>query len=175
MLAISWREQSGFVYRLENNKLKLTKTISYKTSNNEGWGVATGIWNKEEVYFISDGSCNIMIWNASFQEIHRKCIIDPFSKDRPVQKINELEIIGNYIFANIWMDNRIAVIDYEEAKVVKWLDFSALQRWIKNEGDSYQRTNRVLNGIAYNAKTKSIFITGKLWNRMFEIELLYPV
>ena len=172
LLAISWREQSGFVYRLENNKLKLKRTISYKTSNNEGWGVATSLWKDQYVYFVSDGSCNIMVWNAAFQEIGRMCIVDPFNDNLPVQNINELEVVGNSLFANIWMDTRVAVIDFDQGKVIRWIDFAVLQRWIRNDGDSYEQTNRVLNGIAFNEKTNSLFITGKLWNLMFEIELL---
>ena len=173
LLTLSWREKKGFVFHLEGNKLRFDKTISYKTSNDEGWGLTSTLWKEQQVYVVSDGSCNLMLWDKeSFKEISRKCILDPFNNNQPIIQINELENINGLIYANIWMENRIAVIDYEKGIVVNWIDFSILQRWIKQDGDSYQQMNRVLNGIAYNPNTDTLFITGKLWNRLFEIELL---
>ena len=173
LLTLSWREKKGFVFHLEGNKLQFDKTISYKTSNDEGWGLTSTLWKEQQVYVVSDGSCNLMLWDKeSFKEISRKCILDPFNNNQPIIQINELENINGLIYANIWMENRIAVIDYEKGIVVNWIDFSILQRWIKQDGDSYQQMNRVLNGIAYNPNTDTLFITGKLWNRLFEIELL---
>lgn len=135
--------------------------------------MTTGFWKDQPVYFVSDGSCNVMVWEKdTFEELHRECIVDPFNENQPLQNINELEFVGNVLFANIWMDDHIALINYEEGKVIKWIDFGILQKWIRHDGDSYQQTNRVLNGIAYNAATHSLYITGKLWNRMFEIELI---
>lgn len=113
-----------------------------------------------------------MVWDHSFKEVERKCIHDPFAHNQPLQNINELECIGQLIFANIWMEHRIAVIDYEKGKVVRWIDLSALQQFIANDGNYYEQTNRVLNGIAYNATSNTIYVTGKLWNRMFEIDLI---
>ena len=124
------------------------------------------------MYFVSDGSCNIMVWDQEFHSIEQKCIVDPFNSNKPLQNINELEFVNDQLFANVWMKDRIAVIDYEKGEVVRWIDFSILLKWVKIEGDSYVHTNAVLNGIAYNPTTNSLFITGKLWNRLFEIELL---
>jgi glutamine cyclotransferase len=88
---------------------------------------------------------------------------------RPVRRINELEYIKGYIYANIWKTSRIAVIDPSSGKVEAWLDLSDVVE--RAGGDNSSRT---LNGIAYDAKRDRIYVTGKLWPRIYEIEILPP-
>ena len=85
--------------------------------------------------------------------------------------INELEFVHGHLLANLWGSSRIAVIDWTHGKVVRFIDFSYLERLVKLPSDSYSRTNAVLNGIAYDEEKNELYLTGKFWNRMFRVEL----
>ena len=144
----------------------------YSTSTGDGWGAAEGFLpSGQRVVFVSDGSCFIHVWDAkSLKEISRKCIQDPFTSS-PLTMINELEFYHGHLLANLWGSNRIAVIDWNQGRVERFIDFSYLQKLVKLPSDSYSRTNAVLNGIAYDEETNALYLTGKLWNRMFRVEL----
>lgn len=160
------------MYTLQKKKLHLKHRIIYSTSTGDGWGAAEGyLPSNQRVVFVSDGSCFIHVWDAtSLKEISRKCIQDPFSLS-PLTMINELEYVHGHLFANLWGSNKVAVIDWNKGEVVKFIDFSYLQRLVKIPQDSYSRANAVLNGIAYDEEKNELYLTGKLWNRMFRVEL----
>jgi glutamine cyclotransferase len=84
----------------------------------------------------------------------------------PVEQLNELEFIQGEIYANIWHDNRIAVIDPQTGRVKAWIDLNNLMP----EGE-LQDSEAVLNGIAYDQANNRLFVTGKLWPRLFEIKI----
>ena len=88
----------------------------------------------------------------------------------PVSRLNELEYVQGRIFANVWQTERIAIIDAQSGRVTGWLDLSGLLT-----GAERARPVDVLNGIAYDARSGRLYVTGKLWPRLFEIELVPPL
>lgn len=174
LIALTWREHIGIRYELKENKLRQIASFSFETSRKEGWGAASGLLNNKEVIVVSDGSCNLHIWDTmSLNELERKCIVDENGESVP--NLNELEIIENKIFANVWLSNKVAIIDWTEGKVTEWIDLSDLIGWVKLPSSKNERMDAVLNGIAFNPSSKDIFVTGKLWNRLFKIHLLFPL
>lgn len=105
------------------------------------------------------------------EEVDRKCItVD----NEPAQYLNDLQVVKGKIYANVWLDDRIAVIDWEKGVVEKWLIcLSATPP--KDPGYEVCANNAVLNGIAYNAEKDVLYVTGKSWNRLFQIRLLSTV
>ncbi len=87
--------------------------------------------------------------------------------DRPIAYLNELEYIDGVIWANVWRTNYIARIDPETGVVIDWLDLSALEEQMLASGKRID----VLNGIAWNPETGTVYVTGKLWPTLFEIRL----
>lgn len=153
---ISWREGLAWQYNLED--FKLIKEFQYA---GEGWGLTTDGTN----LIMSDGTHILRIINPENFETIRT--IPVFREDGlPLMQINELEYIKGEIWANIWQDSKVVRINPENGKVVGLIDFSRLV----NE-ESREPGNDVLNGIAYDEKNDRIFITGKLWRRVFEIKL----
>ena len=172
LIALTWREHIGIRYELKENKLRQIASFSFETSRKEGWGAASGLLNNKEVIVVSDGSCNLHIWDTmSLNELERKCIVDENGESVP--NLNELEIIENKIFANVWLSNKVAIIDWGEGKVIEWIDLSDLVGWVKLPSSKNDKMDAVLNGIAFDPSSKDIFVTGKLWNRLFKIHLLF--
>jgi len=114
---------------------------------------------------MSDGSANLyFIDPATLTEISRVQVVDD---QGPVVRLNELEYINGEVYANIWQTDRIARIDPATGRVLAWLDMSGLL----SDADRRQPVD-VLNGIAYDAAHDRLFVTGKLWPKLFEIKLI---
>ena len=114
---------------------------------------------------MSDGSSELRFLDTnSFKELRRVRVT---ADGRPVDQLNELEWVEGEVLANVWMSDRIARIDPRTGRVTAWIDLRGLL-------PDHQRPNAdaVLNGIAYDAKKKRLFVTGKLWPRLFEIQLI---
>jgi glutamine cyclotransferase len=94
--------------------------------------------------------------------------VEVFDNGQPVTWLNELEYVNGEIFANIWQTDRIARIDPDSGRVVGWIDLTGLQ----SLEDRSQQRGAVLNGIAYDAENDRLFVTGKLWPKLYEIELI---
>ena len=84
----------------------------------------------------------------------------------PIDQLNELEFVRGEVWANVWHTNRIARIEPQTGRVVGWIDLSGLMSTYRLEAEA------VLNGIAYDAATQRLFVTGKLWPRLFEIQVV---
>ncbi|MFW6149783.1 MAG: glutaminyl-peptide cyclotransferase [Atribacterota bacterium] len=153
---LTWKEQTGFICDLET--FQLLETFSY---GYEGWGIT----HDGEYLIISDGT-NVLRFLDPFT-LRKIKQIEVHERQNNVDQINELEYIKGYIYANIWQTDRIAIIDPETGKVSAWLDLSG----ILNQKDMNQKID-VLNGIAYDAKNDHLFITGKLWPKMFKIRVI---
>lgn len=152
---LTWRSGTCFVY--DRISFRLVRTFHYP---GEGWGLT----HDEKHLIMSDGTAKLRILDpASFRQVKR---ITVKYKGRPVENLNELEYVHGAIFANVWMSDRIAIISPRSGKVEKWLDLSGIL-----PGHDSVNGNAVLNGIAYDAKTDRIFVTGKLWPKLFEIRL----
>jgi len=152
---LTWLSHLGFVYDLRD--FHLLRTFQYA---DEGWGLTTDGHD----LFMTDGSAEIRVLDAStFSEKRR---IKVRESGKPVDQLNELEFIEGEIYANIWHSDRIARISPETGKVVGWIDLTGLP------GPFYQRqAEEVLNGIAYDPTGKRLFVTGKLWPKIFEIRV----
>ena len=155
VLQLTWLSHLGFVYDLRD--FHLLRTFQYA---GEGWGLTTDGHD----LFMTDGSAEIRVLDAStFSEKRR---IKVRESGKPVDQLNELEFIEGEIYANIWHSDRIARISPETGKVVGWIDLTGLL------GPFYQRqAEEVLNGIAYDPTGKRLFVTGKLWPKIFEIRV----
>ncbi len=156
---ITWQTQAAFVYDRET--LKPLTTLSYPT---EGWGLATD----GEQLIMSDGTNRLFFREPdTFKALNRVAVCDG---NQPVPDLNELEYVDGEIWANVWQSDRIARIDPQTGRVTGWIDLSGLLPEEESEGQAVD----VLNGIAYDAGTGRIFVTGKLWPKLFEIELIPP-
>jgi glutamine cyclotransferase len=155
VIQLTWKSETGFVYDL--NDFRLLRRFSY---SGEGWGLAT---NGREI-FMSDGTSEIRVLDAqSFQEKRRFRVRDGLTA---IDRLNELEFVEGQIFANVWGSDRVARISPQTGEVVGWIDLTGLLSPIyRLESDA------VLNGIAYDPVRKRLFVTGKLWPRVFEIRL----
>lgn len=159
IIQITWRSNTGFVYDLDS--FELLETFHYPT---EGWGIT----HDGERLIVSDGTATVYFWDPeTLQEIGR---IPITFEGEPVTRLNELEYVNGEIWANIWQTDRIARIAPESGVVLGWIDLSGL---LPPE-DQIDDINAVLNGIAYDDENGRLFVTGKLWPTMFEIELVNP-
>lgn len=153
---LTWLSHLGFVYDLHD--FHLLRTFQYA---GEGWGLTTDGHD----LFMSDGSSEIRVLDANtFAEKRRIKVRDG---GKPVDQLNELEFVEGEIYANVWHSDRIARISPQTGKVVGWIDLTGLL------GPFYQReAEEVLNGIAYDPEGKRLFVTGKLWPKIFEIRVI---
>jgi glutaminyl-peptide cyclotransferase len=154
LIELTWRSQIAFVY--DRQSFEPRRTFSYV---GEGWGLTHDGTN----LIMSDGSAALRLLDpATFAERRR---IDVTAAGEPVKNLNELEVVKGEIFANIWQTPYIARISPESGKVTGWIDLRGLL-------SSVERPNAdVLNGIAYDAKSDRLFVTGKLWPKLFEIRV----
>ena len=115
---------------------------------------------------MSDGTNDLRFLDPeTFREVRRVSVT---WDGRPVRLLNELEFVKGEILANVWMTDRIARIDPASGAVIDWIDLSELSRRLILADYS-----AVLNGIAYDAKGDRLFVTGKLWPKLYEIRLKY--
>ncbi len=114
---------------------------------------------------MSDGTATLHFLNQeSFQETGQVQVTD---QQEPVTNLNELEYIRGEVWANVWMTNRIARIDPSTGRVIAWIDLTGILRL-----EDRSQPVDVLSGIAYDAKGDRLFVTGKLWPTLFEIQLV---
>lgn len=154
LFQLTWREKTGFIYNA--NTLKLEKTFTYD-KDIEGWGMT----NDGSFIYQTDGTEKIWKMDPKTQKMID--FINVYSGKSKIKAINELELINGKMFANVFEKDAIAVINPKNGAVEGIIDFSGLRKLVN------VRDIDVLNGIAYNPKTKTIFITGKNWNKLFEI------
>ncbi len=155
---LTWQEKTGFVYNV--NTFKLQKSFKYD-KDIEGWGLT----NDGEYIYQSDGSEKI--WKMDPNTLKMISYINAYSLSTKVTAVNELEWIDGKIYGNVYQKDAIAVINPQTGAVEAILNLAELKTKIK------QRENTdVLNGIAYNPKTKTLFVTGKNWDTMFEIKII---
>jgi glutamine cyclotransferase len=156
IIELTWQSETGFVY--EQPSFRRLRTFNYP---GEGWGLA----NDGQNIYMSDGSAQIRIWDpVTLQERRRITVLD---RGRPVLNLNELEWVRGEIYANIWQTDRIARISPADGRVLGWIDL----RGILSAADRTEQVD-VLNGIAYDVLGSRLFVTGKLWPKLFEIKLV---
>ncbi|MEM4703644.1 MAG: glutaminyl-peptide cyclotransferase [Candidatus Bathyarchaeia archaeon] len=155
IIQLTWTSHVGFVY--DKSSFVLLQNFSYPT---EGWGIT---YNGSHL-IMSDGTSTLHVLDATnFTEVGT---LEVSENGQPVTRLNELEYVKGEIYANIWMEEKIAIINPLTGQVTGWIDLHGIENL---EGKDY---NDVLNGIAYDAENDRLFVTGKRWPHLFEIKLL---
>lgn len=150
---LTWTSKKGFIYDLAT--FKQTGTFSYAT---EGWGLT----HDGNQLIMSDGTDRLFFLDPKTLKPVRTVKVT--AGGEPVTRLNELEYVQGFVYANVWQTNRIAIIDPKDGHVEAWIDLTKLTMLITKAD--------VLNGIAYDAQGQRLFVTGKLWPYLFEIELV---
>ena len=155
LFVLTWKEHTVYVFDPDT-----FRPIRQHTYEGEGWGLT----NNGTELIMSNGSNTIRFVDPkSFSTIRTLTVMDG---SRPVEQINELEYVDGRIFANIYQSDRVARIDAATGKVTGWLDLSDLRNKLPRPNNA-----EVLNGIARDPATGRFLVTGKLWPRMFEVEI----
>lgn len=155
LIQLTWKNKTAFIYNLSD--FSRIGTFQYET---EGWGLTA---DKNHL-IMSDGTDVLTFRNPFSFETERRIRVTLGGKS--LDRINELEYVDGFIYANVWYENAIIQIDPANGNVVGIIDASPLLRMQPPlSGDS------VLNGIAYNDETQTFYLTGKNWPKIFEVTL----
>jgi glutamine cyclotransferase len=158
IIQLTWQSNIGFVY--DKDSFELLQEFNYST---EGWGIT----HDGERLIMSDGTSTLHFLDPqTFEEIGQ---LEVYDNDGPVARLNELEYIQGEIYANVWQTDRVARIAPETGQVIGWVELGGLLTT-----EDLSEPVDVLNGIAYDAEADRLFVTGKLWPKLFEIELISP-
>jgi glutaminyl-peptide cyclotransferase len=153
---VTWTSKVGFVY--DRATFDVINRIYYQT---QGWGLAT----VDDRIAMSDGTNVIYFFEPGMFTVSSR--LEVYDNEKQVDQLNELEFINGEIWANIWQTDRIARIDPASGRVNSYVDLSSLWPDAQRKGTNAD----VLNGIAYDAQGKRIFVTGKRWPKLYEIEI----
>ncbi len=154
---LTWKEGVGLIYNLEN--FTFEKSFNYQKSI-EGWGLT-----HDETHLIkTDGTEKIWFLNPDNQQ--EEYYIEAYTDTRKVEQLNELEMVNGLIYANIYQQNSILIVNPKNGKVVGVANLNGLKDLVEQHANL-----DVLNGIAYDQKSDRLFVTGKNWNKLFEIKL----
>jgi glutamine cyclotransferase len=154
---LTWQSHVGFIY--DRTSFNPLATFQYPT---EGWGLTD---NGREL-IMSDGTPHLYFLDPRTLKLLREVTVQ--DESGPIWRLNELEYIDSEVYANIWQTDRIARIDPETGRVRAWIDLSGLLSPEEQSGAD------VLNGIAWDETGRRLFVTGKLWPKLFQIELTPP-
>ena len=155
IVQLTWQSQIGFVY--DKATFQMLDQFTYTT---EGWGITNNSTN----LIMSDGTATLSFLNPITYE--RTGQIQVHDGNASIPMLNELEYVNGDVYANIWHENRIAIINTQTGQVKGWIDLSGLYKGVIFDSED------VLNGIAYDSDGGRLFVTGKRWSQLFEIELL---
>ncbi|HBZ08223.1 MULTISPECIES: glutaminyl-peptide cyclotransferase [Massilia] len=158
ILGLTWQSKTGYVFDAKTFSLK--GRFQYE---GEGWGLASDA----RAIYMSDGSAQIRVLDpATLKEVRRVTVT---AEGKPIDALNELEVVDGELFANVWGTDVIARIDPVSGKVVGWIDLTNL---LPREKRGTSSIDAVLNGIAWDGKHRRLYVTGKFWPKLFEIELV---
>jgi glutamine cyclotransferase len=156
LFQVTWQDRTGFVYDVKT--LKLIRNFAYF---GEGWGLA----HDAAGLIMSDGTSTLRFLEVTrFQERRRVKVTD---SGVPIERLNELELVRGEIWANVWETDYIVRISPKDGRVVGWINLKGLL----GAPTAKLAPEAVLNGIAYDPQKDRIFVTGKLWPRLFEIQV----
>lgn len=159
---LTWKEGMGFIYDI--NTFEELGTFAYNRSE-EGWGLT----NDGEKFYKSDGTEKIWILNG--ETLAEEDFIQTVTHKSISTQLNELEWVDGMIYANTYQKDGVAIINPENGAVVGVINFQGLREELGNE-EELNDLNDVLNGIAYNPKTNKLYVTGKKWDTLFEVEII---
>lgn len=156
LIQLTWKAHTGFVY-----DLRTFHQLQAFHFDGEGWGLT-----QDGAHIImSDGSSTLRFFDPqTFQVVRR---VDVTDGGIEVHDLNELEYVHGHIYANVWQTNLIAVISPAAGHVLAWIDLSGLR-----PASTRANSDAVLNGIAFDAAHNRLFVTGKLWPKIFQIQLV---
>ncbi|MET0646871.1 MAG: glutaminyl-peptide cyclotransferase [Pyrinomonadaceae bacterium] len=152
---LTWKAEKGFIY--DPQTFEKTGEFTYV---GEGWGLT----HDADSLILSDGSDKLRFIDPNGYQVRRTLSVT--DGGRPVYKLNELEFVRGEVYANVWHQNRVARIDPQTGRVKGWIDLAGLLK----PGDVSDE-EAVLNGIAYDEAGDRLFVTGKLWPKLFEVRL----
>ncbi|MGZ0017682.1 glutaminyl-peptide cyclotransferase [Yeosuana sp. AK3] len=155
---LTWKNGTGFVYDV--NTFKKLNSFKYGNSK-EGWGLC----NDSSTILKSDGTEKI--WTLNPKTLIEQDYIQVYTNKGKITEINEMEWILGKIYANRYQKDGVAIINPKNGAVIGVIDFSPLKKLV-----TQHQGLDVLNGIAYNPKTKTVFVTGKRWDKLFEVEIV---
>lgn len=156
LVQLTWETGIALVY--DRFSFRLLRSFSY---TGEGWGLT----HDAKSLIVSDGTPVLRFFNpATFKQVRRVTVKD---HGKPVTDINELEYVRGQIYANLWHSDRVARINPKTGKVLGWIDLAGLLPAAERSS-----AEAVLNGIAWDAAHDRLFVTGKLWPSLFEIQLV---
>jgi glutamine cyclotransferase len=155
IIQLTWQSNKGLVYN--RNSFELLREFYYPT---QGWGIT---YNGSRL-IMSDGTATLRFLDPeTFEEVGQVEVRD----NGPVTGLNELEYVKGEVYANIWNEEKIAIIDPQTGHVKGWIDLTGIR--YPEDRDA----GNVLNGIAYDVKEDRLFVTGKMWSHLFEIKLIH--
>lgn len=155
---LTWKEGRGLVYDI--NRFEQIETFNYGQSK-EGWGLC----NDGEKFYKSDGTEFIWLLNAN--TLAEESYIQAYTNKGKLTNLNELEWVEGFIYANRYQKNGVAIINPKNGAIEAVIDFKDLKSKVtKHNGLD------VLNGMAYNPKTETLFVTGKRWDKLFEVRII---
>ena len=158
VIQLTWQSGLGFVYDIST--FELLREFHYL---GEGWGIT----HDGERMIMSNGTSVLHLLDPeTYEEIG---IIEVKDDKGPVAGLNELEYVDGEILANVWSTDLIARVSPDTGQVVGWVDLSGLL-----DKKDQRESGGVLNGIAHDAQGTKLFVTGKMWPKLFEIEILLP-
>ena len=156
LIQLTWKARTAFVY--DRKTFQLVKTLHYPW---EGWGLT----QDGHDLILSDGSSTLHFLDPeTFKDVRDLKVT---SGGKPVDELNELEYIHGQIFANVWMTTKIARISPQTGKVLAWIQMGGILPQVE-----MSNSNAVLNGIAYDQVHDRLYVTGKLWPKLFEIRVV---
>jgi glutamine cyclotransferase len=156
LVELTWQAHIGFVY--DRFSFRVLRTFTYPW---EGWGLT----HDSRHLILSDGTSTLHLLDpATFQPVGQIKVTD---NGKAVLNLNELEYIHGEIYANVWQTDKIARISPATGKVIAWIDLAGLLPVVER-----RNSDAVLNGIAYDSKQNRLFVTGKLWPKLFEIKVV---
>ena len=155
VIQLTWQSQKGFVY--EKDTLNIVEEFSY---SGEGWGIT----HDGKRLIMSNGSATLTFLDPETFEITGTLWVH--DDDVGLANLNELEYVHGDVYANVWQEDKIAIINIQTGQVKAWIDLTGLYDATRVD------PNNVLNGIAYNANDNGLFVTGKRWPQIFQIKLI---
>lgn len=157
LVQLTWQAHKGFVY--DRFSFALLRTFSY---DGEGWGLT----HDDKQLIMSDGTSYLRFLDPkTFRETRRIHVTTENGQEIP--DLNELEYVRGEIYANVWHSDRVARISPKTGKLLGWIDLSGLR-----PPSTTGNPDAVLNGIAYDAKDNRLFVTGKLWPKLYEVKVV---
>jgi glutamine cyclotransferase len=155
---LTWSNR--LIFQRDKHSFELIRTWQWPR---EGWGLT----HDDSSLIISDGSSTLYFLNPENMEEQRRLTVR--DQGREVDRLNELEYVKGSVYANVWKETKIAVINPESGAVTSWIDLSEISARMRQLGKGGED---VLNGIMHDPAADRLFVTGKLWPALFEIRLL---